>query len=61
MQKYKIIRFFFNRPDKTIIIKRELSQEQAREHCNNPETSSTTCKLNPYSHGIPWFDGWNKE
>lgn len=54
---YKIIRFFFNKP--SIVIKTNLTLEEAQKHCNDPETSSTTCKNNPYK--IPWFDGYEKE
>ena len=63
MEKYKVIRFYMNhRGNRTI--KRDLTLEQAQKHCNDPETSSSTC-----SSGVgkartrklgPWFDGYDK-
>lgn len=59
--RYKIIRHFFNeRP--SIIIKKGLTYDDALEHCNNPETSSTSC-ISTYRRAYtrkngPWFDGF---
>ncbi len=60
MITYKIIRFFFRNEKKDIIIKTNLTLEEAVEHCSNSETSSQTCKNNPYPNEI-WFDGYVKE
>ncbi len=45
---YKIIRFRFNGNNK--VIRTGLTLEQARAHCEKPETS-----------GNGWFDGFNVE
>ncbi len=62
--RYKIIRYFFNvngvsRPN--MIIKKDLTEEEAIKHCNDPETSSKTCTSN-YRRAYTrkngeWFDG----
>lgn len=63
--KYKIIRFF--QSDRMICtritIRRGLTREEAAAHCNDPETSSSTCtksvgKARTRRHG-PWFDGFD--
>ena len=48
METYKIIRFKFDGPNRTI--KTGLTLDEAKEHCNNPETS-----------GEGWFDGFESE
>ena len=60
---YRVIRFYFKGGNR--IIKRGLTLEEAQEHCNNPETSSSTCK-SASSNRItkrngPWFDGYEGE
>jgi len=59
---YKVIRFYFNRPGyrRTIIPRCTLAE--AQRHCNDPETSSSTCtsktgKARTRRMG-PWFDGY---
>jgi len=59
---YKIVRSYFNRPGYGRTIKSGLSLEQAQEHCNNSETSSSTAtcsaaKATTRRHGI-WFDSY---
>ena len=45
---YKIIRYkHYGTPE---VIMEDLTLEEAKEHCNNPETS-----------GIDWFDGYTKQ
>lgn len=61
---YKVIRFFRDSSRK-FTIKTGLTQALAQEHCNNPETSSSTCtsaegKRRTRRSG-PWFDGWTEE
>ena len=46
--KYKIIRFKRNGNNK--VIKTNLTLEDAKKHCNNPETE-----------GKNWFDGFTKQ
>jgi hypothetical protein len=60
---YKIVRFFMNHSKRTIAT--GLSLNEAQEHCNDPETSSRTCKKSENikrtkKHG-PWFDGYTAE
>ncbi len=48
MQWYRIVRFFKDwRPKE--IIEENLTLEEAKEHCNDPETS-----------GDGWFDGYER-
>jgi hypothetical protein len=60
---YKIVRMYFK--DGKRVIKRGLTLEEAQEHCNDPETSSSTCKkvagnIRTEECG-PWFDGYEEE
>jgi hypothetical protein len=60
---YKIVRFYHHGPKRTL--KTGLTLEQAQAHCNDPETSSTTCikaagKRRTREHGT-WFDGYYEE
>ena len=64
MERYKITRLFFEdiRPR---TIKKGLTLEEAQKHCQDPETSSSTCtsakrKAYTKSHG-PWFDAYDDE
>jgi len=59
---YKIIRMYFNGGNRTI--KTGITLEQARAHCSDPETSSSTCSR-PDRKRItrrngPWFDGYEE-
>ena len=64
MTTYNIIRHYFgSTPNRTI--KRGLTLDEAQAHCNDPETSSSTCTK---SHNVqrtkklgPWFDGYTQE
>jgi hypothetical protein len=61
---YKIIRFYRgDRPG--FVIESGLTLEEAKEHCQNLESSSRTCKLpkniqHTEKYG-DWFDGYTKE
>ena len=60
---YKIIRHYFEGSRKRTI-ETGLTLEQARVHCNNPETSSSTCTT-PAARRITarngqWFDGYQE-
>jgi len=61
---YKVVRTYFNRPrvGRTIIERCTLAE--AQEHCENPETSSSTCrssaKKSITQRNGPWFDCYYK-
>jgi len=62
MDTYKIVRFFQSRKR---TIDTGLSLDQVQAHCNDPETSSTTCTnkaglARTRKHG-DWFDGYYAE
>lgn len=72
MSTYKIVRFFHGKAgadghlqSRKRTIETGLSLEQAQEHCNDPDTSSTTCtsaagRARTRKHG-DWFDGYYEE
>lgn len=64
---YKIIRFYYNSPSGTRrrVVARNLTLEEAQEHCRDKETSSSTAtkaagKRRTKVHG-PWFDGYEEQ
>jgi hypothetical protein len=63
---YKIVRFYRDNDDlNKSVVARGLTLEQAQDHCNDPETSSTTCTsakgmARTAAHGA-WFDGYEQE
>ncbi len=62
---YKIRRVYFERPGSAKTIKSSLTLEQAQGHCNDPETSSSTCTT-AKARAITrlngeWFDSWAEE
>lgn len=61
--KYKIVRMFLVGTRRTI--KRGLTLLEAQTHCQNPETSSSTCRkpVNVRRTKLygSWFDGYEKE
>lgn len=59
-QRYRILRLYQNTGHNRIT-RRNLSLAEAREHCKNPETSSTTCKHNPEPQNGPWFDSYEAD
>ncbi len=61
---YKVIRFYFNKPGRRRTIESGLTLEQAQAHCQDPETSSSTCttaagKRRTKTMGR-WFDGYEE-
>jgi hypothetical protein len=61
---YNIVRNYWG-GTKCWTIETGLTLEQAQEHCQNPETSSSTCTLalgkrRTRLHG-PWFDSYTEE
>lgn len=64
MERYKIVRHYFEGSRKRVI-DRGLTEEEAQRHCQGLETSSSTCtgamgKRLTKQQG-PWFDGYEKE
>lgn len=61
---YKIVRHFQNSDRKTVI-DTGLTLEQAQSHCQDPETSSSTCtqpvNVNRTRQSGAWFDGYTAE
>lgn len=65
MSDYKIVRFFQSRTKDNCIIKEGLTLKQAKEHCSDPETSSSSCSQQHLidltkEHG-DWFDGYRSD
>lgn len=65
MKRYRIMRYFQRDGIGPHLISYGLSLEEAQAHCNNPETSSSTCT---HEMGVkrtelwgPWFDGYEEE
>ncbi len=60
---YRIVRHYFKAGHRTI--RSGLTFSEAREHCSNPETSSSTCKLARNVRRTErmgqWFDGFEEE
>lgn len=64
MSTYKIVRKYFQDKESKEI-KTGLTLEKAKEHCNDPETSSKTCSTlegmeRTRKYG-PWFDCYYEE
>jgi len=62
---YMIKRFVFRATGRSRTIARGLTLAEARAHCSDPETSSSTCtkaagKRRTAAIG-PWFDGYTRE
>ncbi len=64
MQTYTIPRLFRDSPRRRVV-KRGLTLEEARAHCSNPETSSSTCTSAEGTRRTerfgPWFDSYSAE
>jgi hypothetical protein len=66
--RYEIVRLYqpadWRGSIKRRVIDSGLTLEQAQTHCQNPETSSSTCsakKRNSVRHNGAWFDGYREE
>ena len=62
-KRYKIVRMYFRGGRRTLYTGLTLAQAQA--HCQDPETSSSTCtkragKARTRKLG-PWFDGYEED
>ncbi len=60
---YKITRLYFNDNQSNRVVKSNLTLEQAQAHCNDPETSSSTCtkaagRRRTRERGM-WFDSYD--
>lgn len=66
MTTYKIIRFYRDNDDLNgTVVRRGLTEVEAKAHCADPETSSSTATLpdavaRTEAFG-PWFDGFTEE
>lgn len=62
MPKYKVVRMFFRGGNRTI--KKDLSLQEAQEHCKNIEASSKTAVskagVSRTKKSGPWFDGYEE-
>lgn len=65
MEAYKIVRMYFRDDIKTKVIKKNLTLEEAQQHCSDKETSSSTCTLpkniNHTKKYGAWFDGYEDQ
>ena len=67
MQTYKLFRFFVldSTGPKKRTLRRGLTLREAQRHCQNPESSSLTCKLSRNVKRTkergPWIDMFTKE
>jgi hypothetical protein len=63
VKTYKIVRHYVNRSRRTI--KRGVSLKEALRHCNDSQTSSTTCTNAVGRRRTkllgPWFDAYTEE
>jgi hypothetical protein len=64
---YKIVRNYFDRENapRPCAVKTGLTLQEAQAHCQDPETSSRTCKkaanvARTRKYG-PWFDGYTED
>lgn len=62
-ERYRLIRKYFNREDE--ILEEDLTLEQVKAHCRDPETSSSSCSsAEGYERTKkfgPWFDSYELE
>ena len=56
---YEIVRFYADRDEPSRVLETGLTLAEAQEHCNDPETSSSTA-TSPDEPGM-WFDGFREE
>ena len=65
MDSYKIVRFYADPKISKRVIDTGLTLEEAQEHCEDPESSSTTCTSSSGRKRTrekgPWFDGFTEE
>lgn len=59
---YRVMRFAFSHDPE--VVAEGLTLEEAQDHCNDPETSSSTASdetLAEVWQSAPWFDGYTEE
>ena len=65
MEKYKIVRHYYDNGSRNRTIESGLTLEQVQAHCGDPETSSSTgvtAKRKAYTRKVgEWFDGYTAE
>ena len=65
MSTYRIVRMFKSSDHPTQVVKSGLTLREAREHCNDPETSSSTCTTKLGQERTQkfgdWFDGYEED
>ena len=61
---YQIVRFYRNPYTNRQVTRKDLTLEEAREHCNDPETSSRTATgseaVDRTRRVGAWFDGYEQ-
>ncbi len=61
---YRIVRFYRDRDHASRIIDRGLTLAEAQKHCQDPETSSSTCTTSAGRARTrrlgAWFDGYEE-
>ena len=61
---YNIVRHYFNAGIRKRVIEYGVTLEQAQAHCNDPDTSSSTCTTSVGCRRTreigAWFDGYAK-
>ena len=62
---YRVVRFYDDPDHPRLILRRGLTLDEARAHCNDPETSASTAtspeaRRHTAQHGA-WFDGYENE
>ena len=62
---YKIVRMYFSSDVSNRVVKRGLTLDEAQQHCQDPETSSSTCRksqnVKRTQERGKWFDGYEKD
>lgn len=62
---YKILRFYQRSHTMRETVRTGLTLEEARKHCNDPDTQSKTCMteegMQRTAEKGPWFEGYDPE
>jgi hypothetical protein len=65
MATFEIVRFYQNHPEKNTVLLRGLTEDEAKAHCQQPDTASKTA-TSPHAKALtarygPWFHGYREE